>query len=104
MKRTCDDYVITPQKKHNESKQLRIVSAAVSNDNDEHTGYLVWLGSRRGRTRGFVTWAETSVVDLSPCETKAWRYGTVSAARIAVARGLGAAADDYRIIIYTRRA
>jgi hypothetical protein len=63
-------------------------------------GFVVWLSGSNGKTRGFITWTETAVAELSPGIQDAWRFPSVKAANDSVARALGPAVENYAVAIF----
>lgn len=62
--------------------------------------FVVWVSATNGKTRGFITWAETAVAELSPYILDAWHFPTAKAANDSVARALGPAAEDFGTAVF----
>ena len=50
--------------------------------------------------RGFITWSETAVAELSPAIQDAWHFPSVKAANDSVSRAFGAQAEDYGVAVF----
>jgi hypothetical protein len=62
-------------------------------------GFVVWLRCHKKAPKLFVTWAETSVIELSPYIKDAWQYPTRTSANDNVRRALGPRIKDYTVRI-----
>jgi hypothetical protein len=60
-------------------------------------GFVVWLRRHNKGPKFFVTWAETSVIELSPYSRDAWQYPTRTSANDNVRRALGPGIKDYTV-------
>jgi hypothetical protein len=62
-------------------------------------GFVVWLRRHNKGPKLFVTWAETSVIELSPYSRDAWQYPTRNSANDNVRRALGPGIKNYTVRI-----
>lgn len=58
-------------------------------------GFVVWVSAPNRRLRGFITWSETAVAELSPALRDAWRFPSLKAANDSAARALGPAYEHF---------
>ena len=76
-------YRSTPSQNTKQHKALRDKSSPPSSAVVTGVpGFVVWLSAPNGKTRGFITWAETAVAELSPAIQDAWHFPTVEAANV----------------------
>jgi len=94
-------YRSTPSQNTKQHKALRDKSSPPSSAVVTGVpGFVVWLSAPNGKTRGFITWAETAVAELSPAIQDAWHFPTVEAANDSVSRAFGAQVEEYGVAVF----
>jgi hypothetical protein len=66
-------------------------------------GFVVWLTSSNRKIKGFISWSETGVAELSPIVREAWHFPSLKAANDSVARGFGPVADHLGLAVFPVR-
>jgi hypothetical protein len=65
--------------------------------------FVVWLSHPGRKLRGFITWSETAVAELSPNIRDAWHFPSAKAASDSVARSFGPMVEGFSVAVFPTR-